>query len=330
LRHIVAVAVAPGDAVATGVDRPRSAGVPMVRVAPMVVAAHLPALPEAPLQSRLVVGAHARPWPGIIRLRDGDTGARLADLTRPAALGTAESGVPAGPVAVWDRGASLDVRLLSGHLAGIGDADALGGGNRLAVETADGWEVMGCAEAELLAPGRYRLRRLLRALDGTRSGAIVPGARVLVLDRATATLAVDAQHISDARRLVAGSGGAETAAVVLLESGPALPLSPVHLRSARQDDGAVRLSWIRRSRADAGVWGQAEPALEHLPESWRIDIFDGPTQVRSMSTTAPVAVYGAAEQAADFGSLPDSFVFSVVQLSPVLGPGHPAEGLFHD
>lgn len=330
VRRIEAVAVAPGDAVATGVDRPRSAGVPMVRVAPLVVAAHLPALPEAPLQSRLVVGAHARPWPGTIRLRDGDTDARLADLTRPAALGSVESGIPAGPVGVWDRGATLDVRLLSGHLAGIGDANALGGGNRLAVETEDGWEVIGCAEAELLAPGRYRLWRLLRALDGTRTGVVAAGARALVLDRATATLPVDAQRIGETRSLVAGSGGAESVDVVLLESGPALPLSPVHLRASRQDDGAIRLNWVRRSRADADVWGQAEPPLEHQPEVWRIDIFDGPVRVRSLTSTAPMAVYGAAEQAADFGSLPESCGFSVAQLSPLLGPGHPAEGFFHD
>jgi hypothetical protein len=40
------------------------------------------------------------------------------------------------------------------------------------------------------------------------------------------------------------------------------------------------------------------------------------------------AVYAAAEQIADFGALPARFAFAVEQVSPVLGPGHGAQGEF--
>jgi hypothetical protein len=42
----------------------------------------------------------------------------------------------------------------------------------------------------------------------------------------------------------------------------------------------------------------------------------------------PAAVYAAADQIADFGSLPAAFTFTVAQVSPILGPGLAAEGAF--
>ena len=67
-----------------------------------------------------------------------------------------------------------------------------------------------------------------------------------------------------------------------------------------------------------------------MPEAYRVTIFDGATPVRSIAATGPAAIYSAAEQTADFGAPPPDFVFTVAQLSPLYGPGHAAEGVFHD
>lgn len=189
------------------------------------------------------------------------------------------------------------------------------------------------AEARALAPGRYRLTDLLRRQGGSdvAMGPAAAGNRLVLLDGNVAVLPVEPDWLGGelALRAFAGRHDATgTAFVATLGLGPVLPLPPVHLRSMRGAGGDVTLVWVRRSRADAGAWAAAEVPLEHLPEAYRVTIFDGATPVRSLDVLAPAALYTAAMQAADFGALPAAFDFTVAQLSPVFGPGHAAAGSF--
>lgn len=237
-----------------------------------------------------------------------------------------------GPTGVWDRGNIIDVTLLAGHLASVEELAALSGSNRLAIAGADGWEVIGFAEASLVSAGRYRLSRLLRGLDGTEAGSAAVGARVMVLDSRVATLPVEPGLLGETRdfRVYAGVDDIEGASLTAETGlGPALPLAPVHVRALRDGDGDVGFAWTRRSRADGGGWGVADSPLEHVPERYRVTIFDGGTAVRVLESGTPSASYASGEQVADFGGLPASFDFTVAQLSAVLGEGHAAEGEFH-
>lgn len=335
-RRITASAIARSEAVALGVDRPRGvAGVPLPPVQPVVVAVHLPPLSVDPGRSRLLLAAYANPWPGPLRVVDETTGAALTDITRPAVLGEMVSGLSPGPVSRWDRGGVIEIRLTGGHLASVDPLAALAGSNRIAVETdAGGWEVIGFAQADLVAPGQYRLRQLLRGADGTEEAmaAISPGRRVVVLDGRVPSLPVEAHWIGESRALRCYAGPQDTVGQVMstaLLPGPALPLAPVHLAATRQADGAIVLTWVRRSRADGDGWGLAEPALEHAPEAWRVQIFNGGTLMRTFDVGATAVTYGSAEQTADFGGPPALFTYAVSQVSPVLGAGHTALGAYH-
>jgi len=59
-----------------------------------------------------------------------------------------------------------------------------------------------------------------------------------------------------------------------------------------------------------------------------VTIFDGLTAIRTINCSAPSATYTAAQQAADFGSLPSSFGFGAAQVSPLYGPGHLSTATF--
>jgi hypothetical protein len=255
-------------------------------------------------------------------------------LSRPAATGEVLAPLAPGPLGRWDRGPGLEINLWGGHLADIDPVYAPAGGNRLAVETDSGeWEVIGFAGAELIAPGRYRLTRLLRGLDGSEAvmGPVSAGRRVLVLDNRVAILPVETHWIGESRtlRLAAGDGPAAVVTVAL-EQGPALPIAPAHLHADRLGDGSILLGWTRRSRADGDGWGVAEPVLEHVPEAWQVQVFDGSTLVRTITSAGPSASYGLSEQTADFGGAAPPFAFSVRQVSAVLGGGHAAMGVFND
>ena len=58
-------------------------------------------------------------------------------------------------------------------------------------------------------------------------------------------------------------------------------------------------------------------------ERYRLTVYaaDGETVLRQIETAAPAYTYTAADQAADFGSLPASLTVSVAQLSDTIGAG---------
>jgi hypothetical protein len=332
-REVSARAVAPLVNPAVLSERPsRGSAAPAPLADPVLVAAHLPGEAGSPGTSRLLLAAWASPWPGAVEVQLASTGATLARLARPAALGELVTPLAAGPLHLWD-GQALTVKLYGGHLADVDEAAALAGINRIAVETdTGGWEVIGFQGAELVAAGTYRLTRLLRGQGGTPVGPAAAGRRVVVLDEAVAVLPVAPGWVGEtlALRAFAGRRDAEgTAFAAELGLGPLLPLPPGHLRAGRDAAGDVALRWVRRSRADAGNWAALEVGLEFPPETYRVTIFDGATVVREIDTTTPTASYPAAAQVADFGTLPASFDFTVSQLSAELGPGVAAAGQFN-
>jgi chitodextrinase len=336
VRRISARAIPPVVEAAIVADAPRTMGSPAatLRAVPLVVAAHLPPVAGKSETSRLLLAAWASPWPGFVEVVEATTGAAVARLERGASVGELVEALAAGPTAAWDRGNALVVQLHAGHLAPVDDEAALAGANRVAVETAGGWEIVGFAAAELLSPGVYRLTRLLRGLDGTDAamGPAAAGNRVVVLDGRVRFADVSAAWLGGSVELTAFAGAADaTGAEVAAELGldPLLPLAPVHLRAARSGgSNDVALGWVRRSRADTNSWTAADAPLEHVPEAYRVTIFDGADAVRTIDAGGPAATYTAAEQAADFGAPPPGFAWSVAQLSPAYGPGHAAAADF--
>jgi hypothetical protein len=336
VRRVVARAVPanPEMAVTSDTLAPVSPGPPS-RAVPLLVAAHLPADAGDVAVTRIAIAATARPWPGAVTVIDEMTGARLTRLTQAAALGELLEPATPGPVAVWDEAGALTIRLYAGHLASADDGPVLAGSNRLGLETALGWEVIGFAGADLIAPATYRLTRLLRGLAGTEA-AMAPvdaGARVMVLNGQVAMLPLPSGWLGGEGAVRGYAGTADIEGVALTVAAGlerALPLAPVHLRARRDPtSGDIALSWIGRSRADTGNWAFAEVPGDGVPESWQVAIVDGETVLREIAVTGTTLDYPASAQNDDFGLLPASFDFSVRQVSPVLGAGHAARGAFY-
>lgn len=105
------------------------------------------------------------------------------------------------------------------------------------------------------------------------------------------------------------------------------PLAPVHLSARRAADG-IRIGWIRRTRIDGDGWGVEVPLGEER-EAYTLDILgSGGAVVRSIQTTAPQALYAAADELADFGTPQASLIVRVAQLSATVGPGFAATATF--
>jgi hypothetical protein len=336
-RRATARAIAPVEVAAITSDRPQTlVATPAPLALPVVVAAQLPPLPADPRRSRLVLGATARPWPGEVTITDEVTGARLAALTGRAGIGELAEALTPMPFGAWDDTSVLRVTLYAGHLASASEAAVRAGSNRIAVQNdAGAWEIIGFAEAELVAPGTYALTHLLRGLDGSdfAIGASTAGNRVLVLDSRVANVPVETLWLGQTLDLRAFAGRADLtgqALAVAIGTEPLLPLAPVELTAVRDGSGDIAFAWRRRSYTDPNGWGTVVPALDFAPEAYRVTVFDGATAVRTLATATQAVAYAAAEQIADFGASPASFTFTVAQISAEYGAGHAAQGEFHD
>jgi hypothetical protein len=220
----------------------------------------------------------------------------------------------------------------------VTDLALFGGANALAVESAPGvWEVLQAGSAELVAPGRYRLTRLLRGQRGTEAAMGNPtqaGARVVVLDESLTPLPIAEAdlgipwnwRIGPASRPVTD----ETySAQSFTPQGTGLrPFAVGHVTQpwlTGRVPGDLEIGWVRRSRAlAADSWATAEVPLGEESEAYLLEILDGPAVRRSLRVSAPQAIYSAADQIADWGGLlgpGDTLTVRIAQLSALYGPG---------
>jgi hypothetical protein len=324
-----------------GEPRPASLTTPTVFGTPDVVLLDLPQLREDQPAHRPFVAAHARPWPGEIAIyrsaaTDGFT--LLTTFGSRTSIGVLAADFFSGPVSRFDHGNALLVDLYSGTLESVTDITLLGGANALAVETGAGqWEIVQAANAELIAPGRYQLTRLLRGQRGTE-GAIVStvptGARVVVLDATLSSLPIAEAdlglpwnwRIGPAARPVSDETYVATS---FAPKGAGLrPFSVAHVAQPwrmPRAPGDLMIRWTRRSRAlSADSWGAVGVTLGEETEAYEVEILDGAVVRRLLASTTTSVLYTAADQTADWGAPlgpGDSLSIRIYQLSALIGRG---------
>ncbi len=326
-----------------GEPRPATLSTPTVFGAPDIMLMDLPQLRDDQPAHRPMVAAHAKPWPGeiaVYRSAATDGFALLTTFGTRARMGVLAAGFFAGPVSRFDLGNALVVDLYSGTLESVTDITLLGGANALAVETGVGqWEIVQAGTAELIAPDRYRLTRLLRGQRGTE-GAVVSmvltGARVVVLDTAIASVPIAEAdlglpwnwRIGPASRPV--SDETVIATTFTPEGAGLRPFSVAHVeqpwRFARSP-GDLIIRWTRRSRSlAADTWGAGDVPLAEDSEAYEVEIRDVSTVKRTLTTTTTSALYTVMQQTTDWGAPlgpGQSLAIRIFQLSALIGRGAP-------
>lgn len=279
------------------------------------------------------LAAFAEPWPGgvaLYRSAGGGAPALVGSAPARAVMGRLTDGLSPAWSGRWHE-ATANVRLLFGALSSREETDVFAGANAFAVESANGnWEVCQFREAELQPDGTWNLRGLLRGQAGAEAEAAAgadANARFVLLTQAVSQIQFTLAQRGLAFNWSAGPEkdlpGAEafTEKALVMTARGLKPLSPVHLR-ARAEGGAIRLTWIRRTRTGGDSW-EGEVPLSELSERYRVTILDGETELRTAETTTPDYLYSAADIAADFG--PEgpgaTITFSVAQISDAVGEG---------
>jgi hypothetical protein len=234
------------------------------------------------------------------------------------------------PVGRFDLGNRVRLRVPGGGLARVGRRAALDGANLFAIGQADGrFELVAIAALELVGSDLYEASILLRGLQGTEDAMGAPavaGAVVVKIDARLARLAVGADRAAAGSRIFAAAAGfAPSSAVrgwpLAGMNAWARPFAPAHLRARRRPDGAIRFTWIRRSRLGGDSWAVVDAPLGEERERYRLDILDGASPVRTVETERPSWDYAETAQIADFGGRPSWLRWRVAQISATAGPG---------
>lgn len=338
VREVEARGLAAGESAAPlvvgGGSKPVNGAGPADAFSPVIAFLDLPVLGSGEAQDFASIAAYARPWRSmVVSSSETSEGYRIrVRLDRPARIGELAEPLAAGVVGRFDPDRAILLDLPTGGLSSVDTVSVLNGGNRLAVEGANGaWEIVAFRTASEIAPGRWRLTGLLRALCGTEDAMVsghAEGAQVVVLDDAVRPLGLDVEEIGRLSNWIVDAVGVSEGQVgpfAFAGGQRALtPLSPVHLRGRRGLDGVVRFSWIRRGRIDSDSWLAAEIPLDEPAEAYRLDILSGGTVLRSVETPVPAYTYPAADELADFGAPQGALTIRVRQLGRAVPLGLPA------
>jgi hypothetical protein len=311
---------------------------------PIVDFLDLPLLHGAEAGHVLRAAAYAGPWPGAIALYKSPaaTGYVLDRMIEaPAVMGDSDTAFYAGPTGRWDMGNAVWVTLFEGVLESRDDLAVLGGANAAAIRNAGGeWEVFQFATAELVAPGKYRLSRLLRGQAGTEramGNPVAAGARFVLLNGAVLETGLSSEQRGLALNWRYGPASRTIddftyqTSVVTARGVGLRPLSVVQMRVARNvASNDLTLSWVRRTRIGGDSWEQMEVPLAEDSERYEVDILSGVTVKRTLSCVTPSVLYTAAQQIADFGVAPAlPLSVAVYQISTSFGRGSVREEILN-
>ena len=280
----------------------------------------VPSLQDVPAaRPQLLVAAAGgdgwRPVPLTASFDGGTSWEAAGSSAGPAVIGSVIVPPISGAPALFDARAALEVVLLNDEmwLEGRSDAALAAGANLAAV----GDELLQFGRAEPLGGRGFRLSRLLRGRRGTEwaAGSHAAGEPFVLLQAASlAAIEPPVQAVGAAVRLRPHGLGdaADAPPAIRAFAGEALrPPAPVHLTARREPDGAILLTWVRRSRS-GWVWtsGNDTPLGEER-EAYRVRLA-GVAGGRVVETSVPAFRYEAADQVADGLVLPLSV--SVAQL----------------
>jgi hypothetical protein len=249
----------------------------------------------------------------------------VSTLTTTLTAGVTNTILPSGPTEIFlDRLSSVTVTLTNGTLISVTYDDLLNGANGCVI----GKELLQFQTATLIGPNTYTLTNLLRGRRGTEwaMGTHAVGETFVLAGLSLTTRDISQSSIDIIEYLKCVSNGQALTDVTSSSFTPRnirqKPFSPVSISSKRDTSGNVTISWKRRTRV-GGEWrSSVEVSLGETSESYQIDVYNGVSVVRTLSSTTSQVVYSVAEQTQDFGSIQSSIVIKIYQMSSVVGRGY--------
>ncbi|MGF1607510.1 MAG: phage tail protein [Rhodothalassiaceae bacterium] len=257
----------------------------------------------------------------------GETYGFVGQAAGPAVLGVVVALPQPGPTTHWDEGNTVRVRLDDANAALESHTRlAVFNGANLALA---GSEILQFRNAAQQSDGSWILSGLLRGRGGTEPEMETHqvGEPFVLLrsgDLVGQEVALAKRGVPVKLKAVPRYGALEDAAAVdmIPQARMLRPLAPVHPRLTARADGALVLSWRRRSRIDAGWQDGTDLPLGEGLEAYEVEVLDPDgAVVRTLAVATPSALLTSAMVQADFQGRPADLSFRVFQISAFVGRG---------
>lgn len=285
----------------------------------------------------IAVAGYDASWPGASILHSTDGGftyETVASVTTSAVMGSvaAALGDYSGALG-YDSVNVIQVVLFDDtSLTSCTDNELLQGANSFVLGSAvDGFEIAAFKTATFVSGRTWRLSELLRGRRGTENKMDGHGTNetfVLLDTPGMRRLDIDGSTIGEETHLKAvtfGQLATQAQTRSFDNTGAGLkPYSPINA-TASGFGGDVTITWTRRGRIYNDWRDGVELPLGEAVEAYSIDIYDGPTFKRTLTSATPTVVYTSANQTTDFGAPiasgdADAHIY---QLSAIVGRGFP-------
>lgn len=268
-------------------------------------------------------------WTGasLWRAADGVNYTQIATLPNMAVAGIATSVLADGSSLYMDNANSVMVQIINGSLSSCGTADLFNGVNAALI----GNEIVQFQTATLAGAGLYILSGLLRGRRGTENATAthVIGESFVLLTAGSVdfipALLNDRGATYQFRALSKGQSlGDAVDQNFTYGLGTLQPFAPVNINGTRASGvgSDLTLIWKRRARLNAEWVSYVDVPLDEPAELYDVEIMNGGAVIRTFSNLpTPTATYTAAQQSADWGSVPATFTVNIYQISARYGRG---------
>lgn len=225
----------------------------------------------------------------------------------------------------WDETSKVRIALGQGTLDSKAAEEVLNWANVALL----GDEIIQWKTATLLTGGIYELSGLLRGRRGTESSMTTHkiGERFVVLaSEGLFRTALPQTEIGRTNyfRAVADGGEWDDAPTNMLtfQARSMRCFSPVKIKGTRNIEGDLSIRWVRRTRW-YGEWvDEVDVPLFEESEAYEIDILDGTTVKRTLTSSTPAITYTAAQQTEDFGVTIGVVDIAIYQINAIIGRGN--------
>ena len=281
-------------------------------------------------------------WPGASLLRSDDNGqtwTNVQGFVAPGAImGYATVAIGAGATHVVDTASKLNVRLLSGSLETVTEAQMFNGSNHFAYGSHGRWEIIAAKTVTAETDGTYTLQNLMRGRFGTEQYMAAHGVTdsLVLLDSARVRFVgmnINSVNITrDWRAVTRGAMLNSATDTPLAYAGVNLEcLPPVHVKGSKSASNNWSIAWTRRTRTVVEPFSGVAAPLAESSESYDLEIYsnsDRTTLLRTFSAlTSAAASYTSAQQITDFGVVQRALYVRVYQNSATLGRGYPCDAV---
>lgn len=237
-----------------------------------------------------LLGAYSEPFSRVEVQFGEDTGSPSVTLARRVKWGVLLSPLSQFPVGRIDPTQSFTAQFKSGTFSSVTHAAFLSGGNRFALQTALGWEIIQARDVELIAPQTYRFKTFLRGLFGSeaeQTPVIEAGAEIVALPSNFETLAVKAEQIGTSISLfIHAAGRAVGQSDFVYQALHLRPLVPVQGRIMSKSAG-LEVTWIRQTRINGDNWNAVEVPLGEAREFYKVTLFSGENLFAELDAQSP-------------------------------------------